>query len=108
MPPKGSQVSIHTHTSPRYTANKIQKPKAQELPAPKSKPKPATSTPKKSKDPIVWKSLARDTTIPIDVTFEGESSQVKVRKTGDYAHALKLVAPSSFTLLKSASCTISA
>ena len=85
-----------------------QKLKVEEAPAPKAKPKPTTSSPRKAKEPVIARSLPRDSTMPIDVTFDGESSQASRRKEGDYGHVLKLAAPSSFTLVKSASCTIPA
>ncbi|KAK5116284.1 hypothetical protein LTR85_009256 [Meristemomyces frigidus] len=84
MPPKGSQ--------------KVKVEKAE--PENKSPAKPAT--PKKAKEPIVYKNLAKDTgaAISVDVAHEGQSIQAKLAKDGAYRHMLKLEAPSAFSVVQ--------
>ncbi|KAK4550057.1 hypothetical protein LTR36_003024 [Oleoguttula mirabilis] len=78
-----------------------QKPKA-EKPEPEKKSPAKPPTPKKAKQPAVYKSLAKDAgaAIPIDVVHEGQSVQAKLAKTGVYQHVLKLEAPSAFSVVK--------
>lgn len=91
------------------TANEVQKPKAQEQPAPKRVRKSTDTSAKKSKvvKPVtLWNTLAHEANLPIDVTYEGGSVHARTLKNGDQGHAIKLIAPIPFTLVKSASCTI--
>ncbi|KAF2482489.1 hypothetical protein BDY17DRAFT_252297, partial [Neohortaea acidophila] len=75
-------------------------------PAP-AKDEPANEPPvkakpvRKPKEAVIFTSLGRDdATLPVDVTFEGEATQAKLRKTGGYYHNMRLVAPSAFELVK--------
>lgn len=59
---------------------------------------------RKPKEAVIFTSLGRDdATLPVDVTFEGEATQAKLRKTGGYYHNMRLVAPSAFELVKAVS-----
>ena len=87
----------------------MQKPKAQEQPAPKRVRKSTdapTKKPKLVKPVTPWNTLAHDADIPIDVAYEGGSIHAKTLKNGDQGHAIKLIAPLPFTLVKSVSSTI--
>jgi len=64
----------------------------------------ATTTPKKTKEPIKLSKLARDkkATLPITVTYQGDVAEAKHVKVS-YTHALKLDAGAPFTLFDSVS-----
>lgn len=56
----------------------------------------------------MYKQLAKDNTgdaTPVEVSFEGDSIQAKVKKTGGFGHVLKLDSSASFTLLKNVSAS---
>ncbi|KAI7066055.1 hypothetical protein KC339_g15622 [Hortaea werneckii] len=101
MPPKASKKAKEVTPEP--------KPKAKVKPnATPTKPTPSKTTPKKVKEPPTYKQLTKDNTgdaTPVEVSFEGDSIQAKVKKTGGFGHVLKLDSSASFTLLKNVMLT---
>ncbi|KAI7377177.1 hypothetical protein KC336_g19622, partial [Hortaea werneckii] len=94
MPPKGSKKAKEVTPEPPK-----QKAKAKPNTTP-SKPTPSKATPKKVKEPPTYKLLAKDNAgdaTPVEVSFEGDSIQAKVKKTGGFGHVLKLDSSASFT-----------
>ncbi|RMY13428.1 hypothetical protein D0866_14076 [Hortaea werneckii] len=101
MPPKASKKAKEVTPEPKS------KPKAK-INATPSKPTPSKATPKKVKEPPTYKQLTKDNTgdaTPVEVSFEGDSIQAKVKKTGGFGHVLKLDSSASFTLLKNVMLT---
>lgn len=96
----------------------VQKPKAEPAKTPKQSPvkqspakeSPAKpTTPRKPKEPVVYKTLQHDAGVPIqiDVTFEGQSELAKLTKSGGHTHTIKLQGSSAFSLVKTVCFVIS-
>ncbi|KAI7269563.1 hypothetical protein KC352_g8414, partial [Hortaea werneckii] len=107
MPPKGSKKAKEVTPEPAKQKAKA-KPNATPTKPTPSKQTPSKATPKKAKEPPTYKQLSKDNTgdaTPVEVSFEGDSIQAKVKKTGGFGHVLKLDSSASFTLLKNVMLT---
>ncbi|GAB1731135.1 hypothetical protein NU195Hw_g3575t1 [Hortaea werneckii] len=107
MPPKGSKKAKEVTPEPPKQKAKAKPNSTPTKPTP-SKPTPSKATPKKAKEPPTYKQLTKDNTgdaTPVEVSFEGDSIQAKVKKTGGFGHVLKLDSSASFTLLKNVMLT---
>ncbi|KAK5113082.1 hypothetical protein LTR62_003661 [Meristemomyces frigidus] len=98
MPPKASK-KVKAEVTPEPPAKTT--PKATTKSAPRETPKKATPS-KKTKEPTVYNSVTKDTTvpIPIDVQYEGISEQAIQTKAGGYRAGIRLDSHDSFSLVK--------